>query len=128
MSQGRDEQQKNRVLFGGTVTHNDDKYLLKRIRVKPDFEVYQQVIDSLKDVTKNGKSVLNAQQDDILEQFFYEDIDPFVFIPLIPVQLNIVPETNDYVHLIYYNLIQFYNNYTILLGPIHLIQFFFYIF
>jgi hypothetical protein len=103
MSQGRDEQQKNRVLFGGTVTHNEDKYLLERIRVKPDFEVYQQIIDSLKDITKNGKPVLNAQGDDILEQFFYEDIDPFVYIPLIPVQLNIVPETNDYVHLIYYN-------------------------
>jgi hypothetical protein len=103
MSQGRDDQQKHRILFGGTVTHNEDKYSLERIRVKPDFEIYQQVIDSLKDITKNGKSVLNAQGNDILEEFFYEDVDPFVYIPLIPVQLNIVPENNDYVHLIYYN-------------------------
>jgi len=105
----RNDQQKHRVLFGGTVINISDDALRERIRVKPDFEKFQEIVSELKDVIINGESVLNDEKTDIKEKFWYKEFqnppfsDPFVFLSFLPVHLNIVPAVNDYVHLIYYN-------------------------
>lgn len=103
------DQQKHRILFGGTVIDNSDPELRERIRVKPDWEKFQEIVSSLEDVVINGKSVLNDEKTDIKQEFWYKEYqtpafsDPFVFLPFLPVQVNLTPENNDYVHLLYYN-------------------------
>lgn len=102
-------QDSNRILFGGTVIDISDIDVRERIRVKPDFEKFQEIVSSLKDVIIEGKSVLNDEKTDIRQDFWYKNYksppfsDPFVFQSFLPVHLNIVPAVNDYVHLIYYN-------------------------
>ena len=103
------DQQKHRILFGGTVIDNSDPELRERIRVKPDWEKFQEIVSSLEDVVINGKSVLNDEKTDIKQEFWYKEYqtpafsDPFVFLPFLPVHVNLTPENNDYVHLLYYN-------------------------
>ena len=102
-------QDSHRILFGGTVTDISDPDLRGRIRVKPEWEQYQQIVSSLKDIFINGKSVLNDEKTDIRQEFWYKEYtrpafsDPFIFLSFLPVHLNLIPVVNDYVHLIYYN-------------------------
>ena len=111
----RNNQQKHRILFGGTVIDISDITLRERIRVKPDFEKFQEIVSELKDIIIDGKSVLNDEKTDIRQEFWYKEFskpafsDPFVFLAFLPVHINIVPAVNDYVHLIYYN--QYNNNF-----------------
>jgi len=103
------DQQKHRILFGGTVIDISDITLRERIRVRPDFESFHEIVSELKDVIINGKSVLNDENTDIRQEFWYKEFsnppfsDPFAFLAFLPIHLNIVPSVNDYVHLIYYN-------------------------
>jgi hypothetical protein len=102
-------QDNHRILFGGKVIDISDPDLRGRIRVKPEWEQYQQIVSSLKDIFINGKSVLNDEKTDIRQEFWYKEYtkpafsDPFVFLSFLPVHLNLIPAVNDYVHLIYYN-------------------------
>jgi len=102
-------QDSHRILFGGTVIDISDIDLRERIRVKPEWEKFQQIVSSLRDIKIGEKSVLNDQETDIREEFWYKEFtepafsDPFVFLSFLPVQVNIIPAVNDYVHLIYSN-------------------------
>jgi len=98
-----------RILFGGTVIDISDPDLRERIRVKPEWEKFQEIVSSLQDIVIDGKSVLNDEKTDIRQQFWYKEYtkpsfsDPFVFLSFLPVQVNVTPSVNDYVHLIYSN-------------------------
>ena len=55
-------QDSHRILFGGTVIDISDPDLRERIRVKPEWEKFQEIVSSLEDIVIGGKSVLNALQ------------------------------------------------------------------
>jgi len=95
----------NRTLFFGTVKDNDDPNLLERVRVVPEHEKFLEIIGSYKDRTDLKGSLLNPNQDDIREDLYFTKDDPFVFFPLLPMNINIVPAINDGVLLIYFNSI-----------------------
>ena len=58
-------QDSHRILFGGTVIDISDPDLRERIRVKPEWEKFQEIVSSLEDIVIGGKSVLNDEKTDI---------------------------------------------------------------
>lgn len=91
--------EKSKIIYIGRVIDNNDYQGLGRIRVFPEHENIQQILESYKD-----KNVVNFNGTDILDKFKFTNDDPFVFIPLIPFQLNIVPEVGELVLLMYSNV------------------------
>jgi hypothetical protein len=85
-----------KTLFNGKVIDNEDVFLLNRIRVKPEYEKIQEILDSL------DPKLLNAGRDDIKEEYWYEKDDPFVFYPLFP-SMSAVPLENEMVWVMYSN-------------------------
>ena len=75
-----------RVIFGGIVQDGDDDLNIGRVRVFPDHELIKSKLDSI-DV-----KYLNSNQTDIADNYKFTDVDPFVFIPLLPFNLNYQPQ------------------------------------
>lgn len=96
----------NRTLFFGYVKNNVDPDLLERVRVVPEQEKFLETIGAYKDLTDSKGSYLNENQDDIREDLFFTNNDPFVFFPFLPMNVNVIPEENDGVLLVYFNSIQ----------------------
>ena len=48
-------------------------------------------------------SILNDNKSDIRDVFQFTTNDPFVFLPLLPLNLSVLPEINEYVNLFYSN-------------------------
>jgi hypothetical protein len=86
-----------RVIFGGVVQEGDDDLNIGRVRVFPDHEVIKEKLRSI------DAKYLNSSQTDIAENYRFTDFDPFVFIPLLPFNLNYVPSEKEYVHIFYTN-------------------------
>ena len=101
--------QQHRILFGGTVIHILDIGNGEKIRALPEQEMISEILRPYKSIIINNKSVVNDTNTDIREEFWYKDYenppfsDPFVFLPFLPVHINVVPAVNDYVHIIYSN-------------------------
>ena len=85
-----------KTLFNGKVIDNQDIFLLNRIRVKPEYEKIQEILDSL------DPKLLNEDRTDIKEEYWYEKDDPFVFYPLFP-SLSAVPLEKEMVWVTYSN-------------------------
>lgn len=96
----------NRTLFFGCVKNNIDPDLLERVRIIPEQEKFLEIIGSLKDRRDSKGSFINDNEDDIREDLFFSNDDPFVFFPFLPLNLNVIPEINDGTLLIYFNSIQ----------------------
>ena len=96
----------NRVLFFGFVKNNIDPNLLERVRVVPEHEKFLEIIGSYKDRRDSKGSLLNNNLDDIREDLFFTNDDPFVFFPFLPLNVNIIPSINDGVLIIYSNSIE----------------------
>jgi hypothetical protein len=96
----------NRTLFFGTTKNNIDPNLLERIRVVPEHEKFLEIIGSYKDRTDSKGSLLNNNLDDIRDDLFFTNDDPFVFFPFLPLNVNVIPEINDGVLIIYSNSIE----------------------
>lgn len=88
----------SKIIFTGRVIDNNDYQVLSRIRVFPDHESVQQILDSYKD-----KGIVNEDGSDILDEFKFTNLDPFVFLPLIPFSITMVPEVGELVWLMYSN-------------------------
>ena len=95
-----------RVLYGGTVKNITDPLNSGRIRVMPDPPInIPQVLkayDNLKD--SKGNSILDSSSQDVSEAAKFTDNDPFVFLPLLPLNLNLTPSVGEYVHIIYMDI------------------------
>ncbi len=105
----RYDPQLHRILFGGTVVHIQDIGNGEKIRALPEQERISEILRPYKSIIINNKSVVNDSNTDIREEFWYKEYqtpafsDPFVFLPFLPVHINVVPAVNDYVHIIYSN-------------------------
>lgn len=96
----------NRTLFLGFVKNNIDPDLLERVRIVPEQEKFLEIIGSLKERRDSKGSFINDNEDDIREDLFFSNDDPFVFFPFLPLNLNVIPEIGDGALLIYFNSIQ----------------------
>lgn len=85
---------KTQIIFFGTCIGNEDPQMLGRIRVQPDNDVEQAVIDANPKFKKNSKSLSNGP---------WSDIDPFLFNPLLPYFVNQAPQVGEKVMLFYFN-------------------------
>ena len=93
-----------KIIYGGRVIANNDPWMIGRIRIHPDDEVIQQILNSIKgQYNSQGVSILNDNQSDIRDVFQFTTKDPFVYLPLLPINLSILPEINEYVNIIYSN-------------------------
>jgi hypothetical protein len=82
----------NQIFFPGLVIDNLDPVMLGRIRIEPldkEFEIQKPQNEDKNnfDETKDKWTIK----------------DPYVFLPLLPFYVNLVPEIGEYVHTIYYN-------------------------
>jgi hypothetical protein len=93
-----------KIIYGGRVVANNDPWMIGRVRIFPDDEVIQQILDSKKgEYDSQGVSILNDNQSDIRDVYQFTSKDPFVYLPLLPINLSILPEINEYVNIIYSN-------------------------
>jgi hypothetical protein len=92
-----------KIIYGGIVQKGADDIMIGRIRVFPDHENVQQILNSYKGKVIQNKNVLNDNETDISENFYFTDNDPFAFLPLLPLNFNYIPKEGEYVNLIYSN-------------------------
>lgn len=90
MSQGT-----SRIIFTGVVKDNQDTSLLGRIRVFPQKD------EDVTQVLKGSGVPLNSSGSDILDKYKYTKDDPFVFMPLLPYYLQIIPKVEELVWVMY---------------------------
>ena len=92
-----------KIIYGGIVQKGTDDIMIGRIRVFPDHENVQQILNSYKGKQIKNKDILNPNGTDINEDFFFTDDDPFSYLPLLPLNFNYIPKEGEYVHIIYSN-------------------------
>lgn len=93
-----------KIIYGGRVVSNNDPWMIGRVRIHPDDEVIQQILNSKKgEYNSQGISILNDNQTDIRDVYHFTSKDPFVYLPLLPLNLSVLPEVNEYVNIIYSN-------------------------
>ena len=86
-----------KIIYGGRVIANNDPWMIGRVRIFPDDEVIQQILDSKKgEYDSQGVSILNDNQSDIRNVYQFTSKDPFVYLPLLPINLSILPEINEF--------------------------------
>ena len=87
--------QQGQQIFYGTCIANDDPLMLGRIRVEPIIQVISAVEKSNNGFDENSK--------DPNKNGPWSDLDPFVYLPLLPYFVNQVPQVGESVMLFYYN-------------------------
>jgi len=88
-----------KIFYTGIVLDNKDPMMLGRIRVIKEFE-YEN--DRLQSVSENCAVYdENGNVIDIKTDCKWELSDPFVFVPLLPYHINVVPKEGEIVTLIY---------------------------
>ena len=91
-----------KIMWAGRVSDNNDPLMLNRVRVYFDTENNQTILDGIPD-TYNNKSTKTDDGKDLKPEFKWTKIDPFCFLPLIPLFIKITPKIDESVNLFYPN-------------------------
>lgn len=92
----------DKILFTGKVVDNEDTFLLNRIRVFPDTdENIEQLLKS--EFNQETELIRGDFGLDIIDTLKYGVRDPFVFYPLFPFSLSIIPRLGEMVWVTYSN-------------------------
>lgn len=92
------ENPKNKRIFStAKVIDVEDPLLLGRVRVLFDTENNKSILDSIPS-TKGGKRTKTKNNQDLLPQFKWSDIDKFCCVPLLPVFLRMTPKVGERVN------------------------------
>ena len=92
----------NKWMWSARVSDNNDPLMLNRIRVYFDTENNQTILDGIPN-TYNNKSTKTEDGKDLKPEFKWTKIDPFCFLPLLPLFLKITPKIDETVNIIYPN-------------------------
>jgi hypothetical protein len=87
----------SKIIFTGIVKDNEDTYLLGRIRVFPQNQ------DTIKEVIRGCGATPNDSETDIIDSEKYGPKDPFVYMPLLPSFVNLIPSVDELVWVMYSN-------------------------
>ena len=95
----------NKYIWAAVVSENDDPLMLNRVRVSfntspIDGDNNTSILKSVPD-TYDGKPTKNG--DDLLPEFKWSKIDPFCFLPLLPIFLKVTPKNGEYVNIMWPN-------------------------
>lgn len=97
----------SKYIWSAFVKENDDPLMLNRVRVSFNTQIdgkdNTSILNGVPD-TFNGKPTKNEAKDDLLPEFKWSKIDPFCFLPLLPIFLKITPKVNEYVNILWPNL------------------------
>jgi hypothetical protein len=88
----------DRILFTAIVTDNKDPYMLGRVRAIPEQEFYSEILKSVPDecaIFDNQKNIVG-----IKKECEWEMSDPFVYLPLLPFHINVVPMISEIINII----------------------------
>ena len=92
----------NKWMWSARVSDNNDPLMLNRIRVYYDTVNNQTILDGIPN-TYNNKSTKTDDGKDLKPEFKWTKIDPFCFLPQLPLFINLTPKINESVNLIYPN-------------------------
>jgi hypothetical protein len=88
----------DRILFTAIVIDNKDPYMLGRVRAIPEQEFYSEILKSVPDecaIFDNQKNIVG-----IKKECEWEMSDPFVYLPLLPFHINVVPMISEFINFI----------------------------
>jgi len=88
-------QETSRIIYTGKVVDNQDTSILGRVRVFPEKD------EDVTLVLQSSGVPLNSSGTDILDKYKFTKDDPFVFMPLMPYYIQIVPNINELVWVMY---------------------------
>jgi hypothetical protein len=82
-------------IFFGKCVDADDPLMLGRIRVEPETQNIT--------AQQNSSPTFNPDSTDPNKNGKWSDVDPFIYLPLLPYFVNQVPKVGEKVMLFYYN-------------------------
>jgi len=88
----------DRILFTAVVIDNKDPYMLGRVRAIPEQEFYLDILKSINEdcaIFDNQKNIIG-----IKKECQWEMLDPFVYLPLLPFHINVVPMESEIINII----------------------------
>lgn len=114
-----------KYIFSARVVSNKDPMMLNRVRVSFDVPIdglnNQSVLDQVPNKYE-GKSTKQinpeTQKQELKPEFQWSKIDPFCFLPLLPVFLNITPKETESVNILWPNPEYKYSEQYYIPGPI----------
>lgn len=93
----------NKRLWTGHVIDNNDPLMVNRVRVQFDTNNNEAILKGVPEYVDNKKTIADDGKD-LNPEFKWTSIDPFVFLPLIPLFVKVTPKIKESVNLIYPNV------------------------
>ena len=93
----------NKRLWKGYVVDNEDPLMVNRVRVQFDTRNNEAILKGVPEYVDNRKTIADNGKD-LNPEFKWTSIDPFVFLPLIPLFVKITPKLKESVNIIYPNV------------------------